>query len=241
MRFKSGVARPCARGSQRLSVGPAPATASFTIRSSIRTLPTCSAFATADFSTFCTMRAPYLGVNSSVLWACSTVRPRISSSTWPHLRGVMRTNLWIARASISGRLSGRGRRRSARSRGLLRHVLAVPAEHAGRHELAQLVADHVLGHVNRQELVPVVDRKRVPHEVGQDRAAPRPGLEHALLAAAVQVLDLLHQGLDHVRSLLDGTCHAPLLLLPPAQDERVAQLALAGLESLRDLPPGRAR
>src|SRR5262245_40558535 len=165
MRFKSGVARPCARGSQRLSVGPAPATASFTNRSSIRTLPACSALATADFSTFCTMRAPYLGVNSSVLCACSTVRPRISSSTWPHLRGVMRTNRWIALASMSALPGRRRRRRGARRRRLLRHVLPVPAEHAGGDELAQLVADHVLGHVDGQELVPVVHGQRVADEI----------------------------------------------------------------------------
>src|SRR5258706_3413189 len=48
MRFRIGVARPCARGSQRLSVGPAPTTASFTYSSSSRTLPSRRALATAD-------------------------------------------------------------------------------------------------------------------------------------------------------------------------------------------------
>src|SRR5215471_16202900 len=91
MRFRSGVARPCARGSQRLRVGPAPTMASFTYRSSTRTLPSWSAFATADFKTFCTMRAPSLGVNCSVVCACSTELPRIRSRTWLHLLGVMRT------------------------------------------------------------------------------------------------------------------------------------------------------
>src|SRR2546427_5918974 len=152
----------------------------------------------------------------------------------------MRANRWMALASMSGSLS---RWRGAGSRRPLGDALPVPAEHARRHELAQLVAHHVLGDVDGKELVPVVHRQGVADEVRQDGAAPRPGLEHALLPAAVQGLDLLHQGLDDVRSLLDGTRHgiSPLLLLPPAQDERVAQLALAGLEPLRDLAPGRAR
>ena len=91
VRLRIGVARPCARGSQRLSVGPAPTIASFTYSSSRRTLPSWSAFATADFSTFWTMRAPSFGVNSSVVCACSTPWPRIRSRTWLHVLGVMRT------------------------------------------------------------------------------------------------------------------------------------------------------
>src|SRR4030095_5253552 len=51
MRLSSGVARPCARGSQRLSVGPAPTRASLTYRSSRRTRPSCSALATDDSRT----------------------------------------------------------------------------------------------------------------------------------------------------------------------------------------------
>src|SRR5712664_3698929 len=146
------------------------------------------------------MRAPSLGVNWSVVCACSTPCPRMSSSTWLHLRGVIRTNRWMAFACMILRLPHR-------HRGLLGHVLTVAAEHPGGHELAELVPDHVLGDVDRDELVAVVHRERVAHEFGQDRAAPRPGLEHALLAAPVESLDLLDQGIHHVRPLLDRTRH----------------------------------
>src|SRR6185436_8302291 len=129
-----------------------------------------------------------------------------------------------------------------RNRGLLGR-LAVSAEDARGDELPELVTHHVLGHVDRNELVAVVHRERVSHELGQDGAAAPPGLEHALFPAAVERLDLPREGLDDVRTLLDGTRHvlpAPLLL-PAAHDERVAQLALPGLEALGDLAPRRRR
>src|SRR5262245_47312800 len=135
------------------------------------------------------------------------------------------------------------RGRSRGSGGLLGYVRTMAAEDAGRNELAELVPDHVLGDVDGQELVPVVPGQRVADELREDRAAPRPGLEHPLLAAPVERLDLADQAVDDVRPLLDRTCHrlARLpLLLPSAHDELVAQLRLAGLESLADLPPRRA-
>src|SRR2546428_5360208 len=122
-----------------------------------------------------------------------------------------------------------------RHRGLLRHVLPAAAEDPGRHELAELVTHHVLGDVDRNELVAVVDRERVTHELRQDRAAPRPGLEHPLVAAAIESLDLADQGIHHVRPLLDRTRHVAWflsLLAPPAHDELIAQLAPPGLEAL---------
>src|SRR5689334_58344 len=122
------------------------------------------------------------------------------SSTWLHLRGVIRTNRWMAFACI---VLGLPRRH----RGLLGDVLTVAAEHPGGHELTELVPHHVLGDVDRNELVAVVDGERVPDELGKDGAAPRPGLEHALLPAAVESLDLLDQGVHHVRSLFDRTRH----------------------------------
>src|SRR6266498_3974964 len=180
------------------------------------------------------MRAPALGVNWSVVCASSTRWPRMSASTWLHLRGVIRTNRWIAFACMA--LLPRHRR-------LLRHVLPVAAEDAGRHEFAELVPDHVLGDVDRDELVAVVHRERVAHEFRQDGAAPRPGLEHALVAAAVESFDLADQGLHHVRPLLDRTRHgAPFspLLRTAAEDEHVAQLPPPRLQALRLLAPRRA-
>src|SRR5438552_813933 len=91
-------------------------------------------------------------------------------------------------------------------RGLL-GGLAVPAEDPGRHELPELVTHHVFRDIDRNELVAVVHRQRVADELRQHRRAARPGLEHALLAAAVHPLDLLHQRVDHVRTFANRTSH----------------------------------
>src|SRR2546426_10224658 len=120
-------------------------------------------------------------------------------------------------------------------------LLTVPAEDAGRHELAELVSDHVLGDVNRDEFVAVVYRQRVADEFGYHGRAARPRLDDALFPAAVHRLDLLEQCLDDVGTLLDRTRHRRLsLLLPATHDERIAQLATTGLEALGDLAPRRA-
>src|SRR6266850_4565156 len=100
--------------------------------------------------------------------------------------------------------------RLPRHRGLLGDVLAVAAEHAGRHELAQLVTHHVLGDVDGNELVAVVHGERVPDELGKNGATARPGLEHALVPAAIEPLDLLDEGFHHVGPLLDRTRHVAL-------------------------------
>jgi len=44
----------------------------------------------------------------------------------------------------------------------------VAVEGAGGRKLAELVADHVLGHQHRQKLVAVVDAEREPDELRQD-------------------------------------------------------------------------
>ena len=51
-------------------------------------------------------------------------------------------------------------------------MLAVAAEGARRAELTQAVADHVLGHVDRDVLLAVVDGDRVADEVGEDDDPP---------------------------------------------------------------------
>src|SRR5262245_267205 len=126
------------------------------------------------------------------------------------------------------------RGRSRGSGGLLGHVRTVTAEDARGDELAELVPDHVLGDVNGQELVPVVDGQRVADELRQDRAAPRPGLEHPLLAAPVERLDLADQAVDDVRPLLDRTCHK-LGRLPYFFRRRTMSLSLS--LALRVLSP----
>src|SRR5439155_13074651 len=128
-------------------------------------------------------------------------------------------------------------------RGLL-GGLTVSAEDAGRHELTELVAHHVFRDVDRNELIAVVHRERVADELRQHGRTARPGLEHALLAAAVHRLDLAYHRVDDVGTFANRTSHErgrSFLLRTTPHDELVAQLALAGLETLGDLAPRRAR
>src|SRR6266508_3871023 len=69
-------------------------------------------------------------------------------------------------------------------------------------ELAELVADHVLGDEDRHVRAAVVDGDRVADHLREDRRAARPGLQDALLAPRVHLLDAAQQLLVRVRPLL---------------------------------------
>src|SRR5437660_9462171 len=84
---------------------------------------------------------------------------------------------------------------------------AMPPKQPRRRELAQLVPHHVLRHVHRDELVPVVHREGVADEIGRDGAAPRPGLEDLLLVLLVQDPDLVEERFLDVGALLDAASH----------------------------------
>src|SRR5215813_4470666 len=130
-------ARPIARGCTRFIDGPPSAIASITRRSSrLRTWWLCSAFATAERSTFSTRRAAARGVYSSVASASPTDLPRIWSRTRRAFRAETRTKR--ARALVIMPLRLARRRRG----GLL--GLTVRLERAREGELAEPVADHVL-------------------------------------------------------------------------------------------------
>ena len=59
----------------------------------------------------------------------------------------------------------------------------VPVIGAGRRELAELVADHVFGDIDRHMLVAVVDAERQADELRQDRRAAAPDLDDLVAAA----------------------------------------------------------
>src|SRR5215216_1798886 len=132
----------------------------------------CSALAIADSSTFLMIRAPFLGLNARTLSAWSTGLPRIRSATSRPFWAERRTPRSVAMVSIVGSLllprTGR------RGRDLL--VGRVALERARHRELAELVPDHVLRHVDRDVLLAVVHGDREADEVRRDRGAPRPGL-----------------------------------------------------------------
>src|SRR5262249_15918097 len=100
----------------------------------------------------------------------------------------------------------------------------------------QPVSDHVLRHVDGDELPPVVHGQSVPHELRRDGGAARPGLQHLLLALAVELLDPLLQPLVDVRPLLGRSSHGLPLLLRPARHD-VAVRGARAAPGLVPLPP----
>src|SRR5579862_465540 len=113
----------------------------------------------------------------------------------------------------------------------------------GRRELAELMADHVLGHQHRQELVAVVNAEGKTHELRQDRRAPRPGLDHFVAARAAARLRLLQQIAVDERTLPNGACQGfpPSSYLPTRRRRRIMPsvfLLLRVFLPLVDLPQG---
>src|SRR5437016_633639 len=84
---------------------------------------------------------------------------------------------------------------------------AVAAEEAGRGELPQLVADHVLRDEQLDELPAVVHQERVADEVGYDGAVAGPGLQRVTVGRPLLALDLGQQALIDVRPFLQRTAH----------------------------------
>src|ERR671935_381208 len=64
-------------------------------------------------------------------------------------------------------------------------VAGVATERPRRRELAELVADHLLGDEDRNVLAPVVDCDRVADHLREDGRRPRPRADHLLAARLV--------------------------------------------------------
>src|SRR6202011_4551146 len=93
VRVRIFVARPIARGWNRLIVGPSSACTALTYRSSPTSSWLCSAFATADSRSLLQSRATARGVRARIARASGTVFPRMLSHTRRALRGEVRTYL----------------------------------------------------------------------------------------------------------------------------------------------------
>ena len=122
---------------------------------------------------------------SSSASAAATFLPRIDCATRFSLRGL--------RAEHPRHRPSPRCRRAARARASACPSLTssspscrrrVAVEGAGRRELAELVADHVLGDEHRDVLLAVVDAEGQADELRQDGRAARPGLDHVLAAAS---------------------------------------------------------
>src|SRR5580704_10463232 len=80
-------------------------------------------------------------------------------------------------------------------------------ERARRRELAELVADHFLGHDDRDVLLPVVDAERQPDELRQDGRTARPDADHIVATRRTRSVRLLQQIAVDKRALPNRTRH----------------------------------
>src|ERR1700712_3092982 len=189
----------------------------------------CSAFAMADSRAFLMMPAAFFWVNSSVFSARPTFLPRIRSATRRPLSLDRRTPRTIALVSIIGSLA----------LGLL--VGRVTLEGPRQREFAELVSDHLVGHVHGNVLLAVVDGDRQTDEIGQDRRAARPGLDGLLVLDRNGLFGLCHQVVVHEGTLLERACHGLALLLATRDDHRLRALVVPRAIALGHRVPRRHR
>src|SRR5438128_12623887 len=105
----------------------------------------------AERSAFSTSRATDFLVKRRIARASVAFLPRIRSSTSPAFWAEVRMYLLVALTSSSAICVSLGLR--AGDLGRLLHLGGVALERPRGRELAQLVADHVLGDIHRDELL----------------------------------------------------------------------------------------
>src|SRR5262245_61572617 len=150
---------------------------------------------------FLTSPAMRFWLNSRSASAVDTFLPRISCATRLSFCGETRRLRATALAALSSSARGadflpilpslRRRRRRRPARRLL--VAGVTVEGARRRELAELVADHLLGDEDRDVLVAVVHAERDADELRQDGRAPAPDLDDLRAPRAARSLGLLQE------------------------------------------------
>src|SRR5450432_136844 len=159
-----------------------------TFSSSMSAPSLCSAFAIADSSTFLMIRAPFFGLNASTLNARSTGNPRIWSATRRPFWAERRTPRNVAVVCIVSSLL------LSRRSGCYDIIDGRMAfEGARQRELAQLVANHVFRHVDRDVRLAVMHGNGQADKIRRDRRATRPGLDRFLV---VDRSRLFHLGLQ---------------------------------------------
>ena len=114
------------------------------------------------------------------------------------------------------------------------------AERSGGNELAQLMADHILGDIYGHMTAAVMDRDGVADEGGENGGGSGPGLEDFLFASFIQLFDALEEFGRDKRAFLNASAHfsSSLLRVSTLEDILVgAVLGLAGLEAHCRLAP----
>src|SRR5579863_6081320 len=87
-------------------------------------------------------------------------------------------------------------------------VAGMPVEGPGRREFAKLVADHILGHQDRDEFVPVIDAEGQSDKLRKDRRAPRPRPDHLVAATPARLFRLFQEVAVDERAFPYRACHA---------------------------------
>lgn len=83
----------------------------------------------------------------------------------------------------------------------------VRLEQTGQGELAEAVTNHVFSHVDRDEVLAVVNQERVANEVRSDHGGTGPSLDGAFLLGVVELVHLVEEGLLNERTFFEGACH----------------------------------
>src|SRR4051794_9867447 len=125
---------------------------------------------------------------------------------------------------------------SASAAAALPVFLHVTLVRAGRGELAQLVADHGVGHEDRDVLAAVVDGDRVTDHVRHDHRPARPGLDDVVRALLVLGVHLLLQVVVDEGALLQAARHLSYFL--PLPDLRRRMIWESEALRLRVRPSG---
>src|SRR5229473_653114 len=236
--FSTRPARPRPRAWKRFIAKARPTVASLTNSRSTSSWWLFSALAMAACSTFLTSSATRRGEKVNSASALDALFPRMLCATRLSLRALTLMTRRKAFASVSSRRRGALCLLIALSPFRLL-VGSVAVEGACRRELAELVANHVLGDQHRDELVAVIDAKGQADELREDRRAPRPGLDDLVAPGCARLLGLLQEVAVDERPLPYRACHlrSPLLLVAPTHDVAIGRLVVASLLTLRRLAP----
>ena len=111
-------------------------------------------------------------------------------------------------------------------------LATVSTELAGGGKLSELVAYHVFGNVNGDELVSVVHCYGVAYEIRADHRSTGPSLYHILLATLVHGENLLLERDSDEGTFLKRTTHIAILLLLVSTFNNVLVALLLGCTSL---------
>src|SRR4051794_32610958 len=189
--FRMRAPRPRALAWKRFRTSALPTKAWLTTRSSTSRSWLFSALAIALSRHLRTSTAMRLRENSRSASAVATFLPRMSWATRFSFCGLTRRLRATAFASFSA--SARGVAALPILPPLRLLIRGVAVEGARRRELAELVAHHLLGHVDRDVLLAVVDAEGQADELRQDRGAAAPDLDDLVTAGAARSVRLLEQ------------------------------------------------